>query len=89
MGTVYFSWQWGKLLSARSWYDWFSFLFIREKVGFRSLYYLLLYFKLGFHPGQIADRHLAEAFLRSEAFREVCDANPRAEFGIEAPIPST
>jgi predicted metal-dependent hydrolase len=82
VGTIYFSWQWGKLLSAKSWYDWLRFLFIREKVGFKSLYYLLLYFKPGFHPDQVADRHLAEAFLQSEAFREVSDATPRAEFEI-------
>ena len=89
MGTVYFSWQWGKLLSARSWYDWFSFLFIREKVGFKSLSYLLLYFKPGFHPRQIADHHLAEAFLQSEAFREVSESNLRAEFDVETLNPST
>jgi uncharacterized protein len=89
MGTVYFSWQWGKLLSARSWYGWLSFLFIGEKVGFKSLYYLLLYFKPGFHPSQIADHHLAKAFLRSEAFREISESNLRAEFDVEPLNPST
>jgi predicted metal-dependent hydrolase len=68
IGTVYFSSQWRALLSMRSWGDWFRFQFTREKVAFKSLRYLLLYFKPRFHPGQIPDYPLAEAFLNSDAF---------------------
>lgn len=71
MGTVYFSWQCGKLFNVKSWIEWFVFLFVREKVGFKSLYMLLLYFKPGFHPNQIVDYHLARSVFESEAFKAV------------------
>ncbi len=71
MGTVYFSWQWGKLFSMKSWAGWFAFLFLREKVAFKSLYMLLLYFKPGFHPNEIADYDLARSVFESEAFKAV------------------
>jgi uncharacterized protein len=70
-GTIYFSWQQGRLFSFRHWRGWFSFLFLREKVAFKSLYQLLLYFKPGFHPGRISNYFYAQEFLNSAAFRAV------------------
>jgi predicted metal-dependent hydrolase len=73
-GTIYFSWQQGRLFSFRHWCGWFSFLFWREKVAFKSLYQLLLYFRPGFHPRQIASYRYAEEFLNSAGFQAVSAA---------------
>jgi predicted metal-dependent hydrolase len=87
-GTVYFSAQWGQLFRAKSWVEWFTFLFVREKAAWKSLRFVLLYLKPGFHPSQIEDREMAEAFLQSAAFREVSDAGPREEAVPATPVPA-
>jgi hypothetical protein len=78
-GTIYFSRQQGRLFSFHHWSGWFSFLFLREKVGFKSLYRLLQYFKPGFHPGQVSDYFYALEFLNSAAFRAVSAEYPADE----------
>lgn len=71
LGTIYFSWQWGQLFNLKAWFGWFVFLFVRERVAFKSLYLLSLYFKPGFHPHQIDDYSLAQSVFKSEAFKAV------------------
>ncbi len=77
LGTFYLLGQDGKLLSPGTWRDLARFLF-RYGAMSHALRNMLVYFKPGFHPSQVSDYRLVEAFMSRSEIREYLREFPSA-----------